>query len=361
MDPDLRPKLPDAGADLEHLQPDRIELRPGPGGVAEMMPPQGVFQDVGHRVQKQAELIGLEPMAGGPVGAKMGLMVLDEKLHRAPLAVELLVDDPRGQGREIRHHETRVRSEGVMLGFDDDPGLFGPALGSIGELAEVADRISLLPEAPRGGFDQGGGPLAQDRIRRQPQEEAQILGPAKIKDLGGCVVRIGPEEDAHLGPGFANLSDDPLKDRHDLLSRGPSPRPQDRGDQLPTPSLIDVDRQITELVVVGVEESHLLMPVGRVGGVVDVEEDGDRRRPVGGDERDEKRHIAAFADLRHDKINRSHSGIHSPGPPAGKVGRAFLRVLPLGRPNLGFRLDPHHLRHHPLEHGQEGIRFRDEL
>jgi hypothetical protein len=31
------------------------------------------------------------------------------------------------------------------------------------------------------------------------------------------------------------------------------------------------------------------------------------------------------------------------------VGRAFLRVLPLGRPNLGFRLDPHHLRHHPLE------------
>jgi hypothetical protein len=43
------------------------------------------------------------------------------------------------------------------------------------------------------------------------------------------------------------------------------------------------------------------------------------------------------------------------------VGRAFLRVLPLGRPNLGFRLDPHHLRHHLLEHGQEGIRFRDEL
>jgi hypothetical protein len=33
----------------------------------------------------------------------------------------------------------------------------------------------------------------------------------------------------------------------------------------------EVDRQITELVVVGVEEGHLLMPMGRVGGIVDVE------------------------------------------------------------------------------------------
>jgi hypothetical protein len=74
MDSDPRPKLPDAGADLEHLKADRIELRPGPGGVGQMMPTQGVFQDIGHRAQEQPELIGLEPMAGGPVGAKMGLM-----------------------------------------------------------------------------------------------------------------------------------------------------------------------------------------------------------------------------------------------------------------------------------------------
>jgi len=38
-----------------------------------------------------------------------------------PIAVALDVDDPGGQCREIRHHETRVRPEGVVLGLDDDP------------------------------------------------------------------------------------------------------------------------------------------------------------------------------------------------------------------------------------------------
>jgi len=285
MDLDPRPELPNPSPDLENLKSDRVKLRPRPSGALEMTAAQGLSQDVGHRVQEQAELIGLEPMAGGPVGAKMGLMVLDQKLHRSPLAVELLVDDPRSQSREIRDYETRVGSEGVMLGFDDDPRLFVPAPGSIGELAEVADRGSLLQEAPLGLLHQVGGPIAQDRIRRQPQEETQILGPAKIEDLGGGIVRIAPQQDAHVGPGLANLSDDPLEDRHDLLSRGPSPRPQDGGDQLPAPSLVDMDRQITELVVVGVEEGQLLMPVGRVFSIVDVEEDSGRRRPVGVDER----------------------------------------------------------------------------
>jgi hypothetical protein len=38
-----------------------------------------------------------------------------------------------------------------------------------------------------------------------------------------------------------------------------------------------------------------------------------------------------------------------------------LGVLTIGRSDLGFDLDPHHLGHHPLEHGQERIGLRDEL
>jgi hypothetical protein len=77
--------------------------------------------------------------------------------------------------------------------------------------------------------------------------------------------------------------------------------------------------------------------------------------------RDEERDIAALADLGHEQIDRSQLGIHPPGPSSGEVGRAILDMLPLGRPDLGFCLDPHHLRHHPLEHRQERIRLRDEL
>jgi hypothetical protein len=77
--------------------------------------------------------------------------------------------------------------------------------------------------------------------------------------------------------------------------------------------------------------------------------------------RDEKRHIAALADLGHDQVHRAHPGVHSPGPEPGKMRRTVLRVLPFGCPDLGFDLDPHHLGHHPREHGQEGVGFRDEL
>jgi len=229
MDFNPRPELPNPSPDLENLQPDHIELRPGPGSSLEMVPPQDLSQDIGHRVQEEPELIGLEAMARGPIGVKMGLVVFDHEFHRSSVAVEFFVDDPRGQCREIRHHETRVRPEGVVLGLDDDPLVLGPAFGSIGELTELPDRGSLLPEAPVGRLDQRGGTFAQDRIRRQSQEIFQILGPR--------------------------------------------------------PALIDVDRKITVLVIEGVEEGHLLMPVDRVCGVVDVEEDRDRRRPVGVDER----------------------------------------------------------------------------
>ena len=77
--------------------------------------------------------------------------------------------------------------------------------------------------------------------------------------------------------------------------------------------------------------------------------------------RDEEREIAAIADLGDQQINRPHPGIDPPGPSAGEVGRAILSMLTLGRADLGLILDPHHLGHHPLEHGQEGVGFGDEL
>ena len=70
---------------------------------------------------------------------------------------------------------------------------------------------------------------------------------------------------------------------------------------------------------------------------------------------------AAFSNLGDQKIDRSQAGIDSPDPSPGKIGRSFFRVLPLGRADLGFRLDSHHFGHDPLEHGQEGIRLSDEL
>ena len=46
--------------------------------------------------------------------------------------------------------------------------------------------------------------------------------------------------------------------------------------------VIDVDRQKAALVVVGVEERELLMPVHDIAGVVDIENDGGGLPIVGG-------------------------------------------------------------------------------
>ena len=44
-------------------------------------------------VKEQAELIGLPAMAGGAVGARVELHVLDEILHAPARAVDLFVED----------------------------------------------------------------------------------------------------------------------------------------------------------------------------------------------------------------------------------------------------------------------------
>ncbi len=77
--------------------------------------------------------------------------------------------------------------------------------------------------------------------------------------------------------------------------------------------------------------------------------------------RDEERDISALANLGHDKIDRPQPGIDPSGSRPREVRRTLPGVLPLGGSDLGFGLDPHHLRHHPLELGQEGLWFRDEL
>ena len=74
---DPRPQLPDPGSDLQDLQTDRVELGPRPRRPLKVTSPQGMQKHIGHGMKEEPELIGLEPVAGGPVGEKMGLMVLD--------------------------------------------------------------------------------------------------------------------------------------------------------------------------------------------------------------------------------------------------------------------------------------------
>ena len=279
------PQLPDPGSDLQDLQTDRIELGPRPRRPLKMTSPQGVQKHIGHGMKEEPELIGLEAMARGPVGEKMGLVILDHQFHPSSVAVNRLVNDASGTTFQVRHHEPEIWPQGVVFGFDDDPAVFLPAFRPVGKLAEDADRLSFPLVTPLGFFDQRGCLPAQHGVRRQSQGIPKVLRLAKLDDLGRGVMRIGPQQDPHLGPGAANFPDHPLEDRHDLLAGRPFPRPQNRRHQLPAFALVDVNRQITVLVVEGVEQGHLLMAMSRIFGVVDVQEDRHRRRSVRLDKR----------------------------------------------------------------------------
>jgi len=76
---DPRPQLLDPGADLQDLQTDRVEPSPRPRRPLKVTPPQRMQKHIGHGMEEEPELIGLEPVAGGPVGEKISLMVLDHR------------------------------------------------------------------------------------------------------------------------------------------------------------------------------------------------------------------------------------------------------------------------------------------
>jgi len=177
------PQLPDPGSDLEELEPDRVELGPGPCGSLEVASAQGMQQHISQRMKEEPELIGFEPMTRGPVGEKMGLVVLDHQFHPSAITVNHLVDDAARPTLQVRHHEPEVRTQGIVFSLDDHPARFLPAPRLVEKLAEEPDRLPLLSVTPLGFFDQRSRLPAQHGIRRQSQGIPQVLRLAKLDDL----------------------------------------------------------------------------------------------------------------------------------------------------------------------------------
>ena len=282
---DPRPELPDSGPDFQNLPLDRVELSSRPRRSLKMTPPQSMHQHIGYRMEEEPELVGFEAMAGGPVRTEMGFVVLDQKFHPSSVAVDHFVNDAPRPALEVRHHKSEVRAHGVVFGLNDDSTIFGPASRPVAKLAKETNRLPLSPETSLGLFNQAGRPLPQHRIRHKSQGILQVLRLAKPDDFGRGVMRIGAKQNPHPGPGLPDFSDHSLKDGHNLRTRRPLPRPQHRRHQLPAFPLVEMDRQITVFIKEGVEESQLLMTMGRVFGIVDVQNDRHGRRPIRFDKR----------------------------------------------------------------------------
>ena len=140
-----RPQLSHSSSDLDEFQPEGIKLRPGKLATSKMQPAERMQKHIRHRVEKQAKLIGLKAIAGGPIGEKMRLVFLDEKLHRSSSAVDGLVDKAPVPVLQIGHHKSHILPESVIVDLDDNP-LLPPASSSPDRTPHQTPSLVASPE-----------------------------------------------------------------------------------------------------------------------------------------------------------------------------------------------------------------------
>ena len=142
------------------------------------------------------------------------------------------------------------------------------------------DRVgAVAPAQPKSGLRQ------RKRVCRVP---SQALVLALVRTFGagylgfilcGSSLRFcTAHQDSDLGPMAADALDDVLQDGADFLARRRLAFAQDHRHRLAGRPFIDVDRQETALVIMGVEQRELLLAVHRIerASISSVIEDGVR-------------------------------------------------------------------------------------
>jgi hypothetical protein len=231
-------------------------------------------------MEKKPELIGRKTCARRAVRHQMVLVFFDHKLHRPPVAVDRLIDEPAVPMFQVGYDKPRIRSKDIVFDFGYDSARLFPGLSSIVSFGEHFDRLALQIE-PLGGllykrFDFSN----QGRERLESQNIFHVVAFAKIKNLRTGVVGICPQKDTNIRPIFSDFSNHPLEDGGDLFAGRPLPRPQHCGYQFAAFPFIDVDGHIAVIAVIGIEKSQLLMAVSQIIRVIDIQKDGLRRFAV---------------------------------------------------------------------------------
>jgi len=228
---------------------------------------------IGGRMEKKPELVGGKAWARSAVRHKMVLVFLEHKFHRAPAGVDRLIDEPAVPVFEVGYDETGVRPESIIFDLGDDSSCLRPEFDFIESLGEHSNGLLFQIEPQSRLFDKGLDLSDQGREGLIPQDIFHVTLFTEVKDRRTGVVRIPPQKDAHLRPGLPDLFDHPFEDGDDLFARRPLSRPQHSGDQLAASPFIDVDGHIAVVAVIGIEKSQLLVAVGQIIGVIDIQDD----------------------------------------------------------------------------------------
>jgi hypothetical protein len=122
-----------------------------------------------------------------------------------------------------------------------------------------------------------------ERLRAgQPEQIADAVLLAERHGLGTGIMTVASDCDARERPAGTDAPYQPAQMSPYLDARGRLARPQHDGDRSAGGAVVDVDRQKAALVMMGVEQGELLVPVHHVTGVVDVQHHALRRLGIAG-------------------------------------------------------------------------------
>jgi hypothetical protein len=126
--------IPDAGPDLQELQPQGIDLSSFQIRALQV-PTQQPEQAVGGGVQEQAELIVQKTVAAQAVGLDLQLQFFNAVFHVAPQHVDLVIDE-LGVANQVSDQEELIGTQSVVLQLGDDAAGPGPGLRIVAEGGE---------------------------------------------------------------------------------------------------------------------------------------------------------------------------------------------------------------------------------
>jgi hypothetical protein len=288
MNPDFPSTLYYSSSDFNDFEPYSIELGRGPLGSFQVESPESVEKHIGSRMKKEPKLIGGKTCARSAVREQMVLVLFYHKFHCSPAGVTRLIDKTAVPVFQVGYDKPGIRSKGVVFDFGDDSARLFPGLGFIVSLCEHFNRIFFSLEPQRDLFDKRLDLSDQGGEGLKPQNIFDIVVFTKIKNIRAGVIGISPQKDAHFRPGLPYFFDHPLYDRDDLLACWPLSRPQHGCYQLAAFSFIDVDGHIAVIAVIGIKKSQLLMAMGQIICVIDIQNDTPRRFAVGVDKHIDK-------------------------------------------------------------------------
>lgn len=155
MDLDSGFELTHEGGNLEELDPDSVDRGVGQLRPLEQVGAQGMEKDIGGGMQEEAELIGLEAMAGGTIRLEVEFVLLDTELVLTAGTVDVAIEDGGVGFFHVGDHKAYVSTLLPHFYLGHNPAGCDPLVGLIIKRVEQGGLPFPYAIDLRGSFDMG--------------------------------------------------------------------------------------------------------------------------------------------------------------------------------------------------------------